>query len=212
MNGCIVRLARRTLWFATCVVWLLWPVAGHALTITPMFVTATSTAPLYDPIHLIDDSGLSNGLHDDNFENMWLSAPPNTSATLRFDLGSVHSIESVLIWQYNFPDALARGTSGLNISTSIDDMTLTFATGGFLSISPGGSIGPQTMALPAGTSARYVYLFVNSNFGMEDTIGLSEVKFVVASSTAAVPSLGTIGLVLLAGGLLLIGSFKRLRS
>ena len=50
--------------------------AAAATTITPVGVTATNTFPfwgIYNPENLIDGSGLSGGLHDADYANMWMT-------------------------------------------------------------------------------------------------------------------------------------------
>jgi hypothetical protein len=67
--------------------------AGPALadiTVTPVDVTATNTFPFfgeYKPENLINGSGLTGGLHDANYANMWMTDLGVAAATLTFDLG-----------------------------------------------------------------------------------------------------------------------------
>lgn len=63
-------------------------------------VTASSTFFTYDVGHLIDGSGLSGGLHDTDFNAMWMNDGGST-ASLVFDLGQTYSLNGTDIWNYN---------------------------------------------------------------------------------------------------------------
>jgi len=49
------------------------PGLASAQVLTPVAVTPSSTFETYDAVDLINDSGLSGGLHDVEYTNMWIS-------------------------------------------------------------------------------------------------------------------------------------------
>jgi hypothetical protein len=101
------------------------------------------------------------------------------------DVGVVHQVSGLLIWNYNEKDWQHRGAKDIEVSTSAD--ATTFAKAGSFTLKPAtGQNGEaaQTIALPAGTSARYVKILILSNFGSEPTAGLAEVAVVVGDPVA----------------------------
>ena len=162
---------------------------ASAQVITPTSLVVSSTYFSYDDIDLINDSGLSAGLHDDNFENMWMSDSGDVTPTVTFDLGALYSVTSAQIWQYNATSIdLSRGVNGFGIYVSEDDVTYSFVTNANLAVSGGGAIAAQVV--PFSADARYVRFEVTSNHGSPDYTGLSEVKFDTgpAAADAAAPA------------------------
>jgi hypothetical protein len=90
-----------------------------AQVVTPVSVTASSTFFTYDDVDLINDSGLVGGLHDEDFNNMWLSDADDVTPTVTFDLGAAYDITAGQIWQYNSTaNGLSRGVNGFDILVS----------------------------------------------------------------------------------------------
>jgi hypothetical protein len=171
------------------VVVLLGASTASAQVVTPVSLTASSTFSTYDDVDLINDSGLVGGLHDEDFNNMWMADSGDLSPTVTFDLGSSYSITAAQIWQYNATTIdLSRGVNGFNILVSPDDITYTPITSANLAVSTGGAIPAQIV--PFSATARYVRFVVTSNHGGGYT-GLSEVKFETgaAAASGAIPTL-----------------------
>ena len=153
-------------------------------------IAASSNAGgFYHPENLIDGSGLISSfpysLHDDNYENMWLSAQGSVSqsalATLTFDLGGRQAISEIRIWNYNFDSfehLLDRGVKSLSVYSSIDGISYGFV--GEYSITRGtGSLIPPDVLNIDTTSAYFIRLDLTEGYdaGNQEYIGLSEVQF-----------------------------------
>ena len=180
--------------------------AGAALgqTVTPVAATASSTFFSYTLPALIDDSGLSGGLHDEEYTNMWMSDYGDVQPVLTFDLGAVYNLSAARIWQYNATCCgLVRGVQSFSISVSNDNVSFTPAGSGTLTQSPGGTIPAQVV--PCFGAGRYVRFTVVSNHGDGAYTGLSEVKFDTAG-IQAVPALSPSALAALALLLALAGA------
>lgn len=179
---------------------LIAPGVAHAQNITPVGVTASSTfTASYQAEDLINDSGLSGGLHDVDFTNMWLSNERDVTPWLIFDLGAVYNLSSASIWQYNATCCgLERGIQGLRILLSTDGSAYTLVTTTTLAQSTGGNI-PAQVVVVTGT-ARYVRFEATSNYGDAAYTGLSEVKFTgeEAALPDPIPAAGPWGIALLA--------------
>ena len=201
-----MRVSSRALLVAAALICV--PTVSIAQDITPTGVTVSSTYFSYDAQNLIDDSGLSGGVHDGNYDNMWMSDSGDTTPWLVFDLGSVQTLAEAHIWQYNYDECCReRGVNGLRILLSTNNVDYTLVTTTTLPQSPGGNI-PATI-VPVVGSARYVRFEVTSNHGDATWTGLSEVKFSSTVTGAAVPALSrwsAAGFVvlLLAAGLLAV--------
>lgn len=147
--------------------------AVSAQEITPVGITVSSTFGTYDPLHLIDDSGMAGGLHDDNWENMWLA--PEVTPWLVFDLGDVYDLSAADIWQYLYGGSSDRDVQTFDILISMDGSTFTLITSGGLTQATGATTAVQVVPFVA--TGRYVRFEVTSNYGSSAYTGLSEVKF-----------------------------------
>ena len=167
------------------------------ITVVSATASSTSPGPYYDALHLIDGSGLSGGLHDNYFGNMWLSNGSAT-ATLDFDLGGIYTLDQAFVWNYNWDVMLNRGTRTLTILVSINGID--YSTVGDYSLTRGTDAGiPADELALTGSTGRYVRFDLKTNYGDSDYIGLSEVRF---DGSAAAPEPASALLVLfgLAGG------------
>ena len=143
------------------------PATLLAQNITPTGVTASSTFSNYNVLNLINNSGLSAGLHDATYSNMWLGDTNDVTPWLRFALGSNYDLTSASIWQYNYDSLRNRGVNGLRILISSNGVNFTLATTTTLTQSPGGNIPAQTVSFTG--TARYVRFEVTSNHGAAHT-------------------------------------------
>lgn len=139
-------------------------------------MTVSSTFSSYDEVHLIDNSGLSGGLHDTNYTNQWLADTDDVQPWLVFDLGTQYDLTSAIIWQYSYSGSENRGVNGLNIYLSTDGANFTLATSTNLAIASGGDLPAQIVTFTE-APARYVRFEVASNHGSATYTGLAEVKF-----------------------------------
>jgi len=160
-----------------------------ALTVTPVGVTASDTFPFfgqYKAENLINDSGLTDGLHDANYANMWMTDLSVDEATLVFDLGGIYALSSLQVWNYNFgveefASTLDRAANAFTLAISSDGVNFTQVLAGNFSRGTGGPLAAETFAFTG--EARYVQLNLDGNhqrypetYGYSP-IGLSEVKF-----------------------------------
>ncbi len=185
---------------------------ANAQLITPVDVTASSTFATYEVVNLINDSGLSSGLHDGNFENMWMSNGGDIQPILTFDLGSSYVLTGADVWQYNSDIDYGRGVQNFTIAVSSDNVTFTQVASATLTESSGGNIPAQ--AVPFSGTGRYVRFSVLSNYGNADFAGLSEVKFEGSLAVTAdpIPALSPAALALFAAVLSLLGLAALRRS
>ena len=154
-------------------------------TIPVATVTPSSTFFTYDAANLINGSGLSGGLADDNFHNMWMTNG-TTTGTLVFDLGSVFSLADTLVWNYN-ADCCGLGRGVQNMTALISTNGITYTSIGSFSLTQGtGSPIPDNVLNLGGATGRYVKFDLTANYGDTTYIGLSEVQF--ESSTVPEPS------------------------
>ena len=143
-------------------------------------VTPSSTFGTYDVINLINGSGLSGNLHDGIWQHKWMTAGTSTG-WLVFDLGPTlypepFYVESTTIWNYG-PGCCGneRSTKDLEILTSWDGIHYSSVGNFVLSQPTTDPFGADTIHI--GTLARYIRFDLNSNYGPDWYVGLSEVQF-----------------------------------
>ena len=183
--------------------------ATAATLIAPVGVTASDTFPLfgqYKAENLIDGSGLTGGLHDADYANMWMTDLGVSTATLTFDLGQAYKLSGADIWNYNFgveefASTLDRASKAFRISISTDGLTYTQVLAGQLSRGTGQALAAESFGL--GGTARYVQIALDGNhqkypetYGYAP-IGLSEVRF----TGSAVPEPSTWAMMITGFGL-----------
>jgi hypothetical protein len=158
---------------------------------------ATSDAPLVRPLsaratseligghnrrvgNAVDGVGQTttdpNGWPSDT-DGMWLSASGDTTPTISFDLGGVHAVDAMVVYNYNEPGGwLARGVREADVSYSTDNATWSsLGTVTFARATGDGSNPGQLLPL-GGVQARYVKIDVSSNYGDGSYTGLNEVE------------------------------------
>ena len=189
-----------------------------AATITPVAVSASNTFSFfgeYKPENLINGSGLTGGLHDANYANMWMTDLGVQTATLTFDLGASYDLNAANIWNYNFGtpgffSTLERGVKDFTLAFSTDGTTFTDAFAGTLSAGTGAPMASQDFALDG--TARFVRLGIVDAIGRDQfsSVGLSEVRFDGTAAVAAVPEPAAWGLMIAGFGL--VGGALRRRN
>ncbi len=168
-----------------------------AAVIAPVKVTASDTFSLfgqYKPENLTNGSGLTAGLHDNNFAAMWQTNLGVNQANLVFEFDGKYAVDDIAIWNYNFGNpaefqsTILRGVKDFRLSASIDGVSYTTVLEARLALGTGQPLAAQSFET-AGVQARFVKLEILNNYG-EGTYaerdwnsGLSEVQF----AGAAVP-------------------------
>ncbi|HET8871451.1 MAG TPA: discoidin domain-containing protein [Aquabacterium sp.] len=149
---------------------------SHAAEITVANVSASSTFYTYNPINLINGSGLTGDMHSGDWFNKWITDGVPTG-TLTFDLGSAFDLSSTSIWNY--------GPGCCGDDRSVKDLTISLSTDGIhyadvgtftLSMPTTNPFGAESIGL-GDSAARYVRFSLLSNYGDTSYTGLSEVKF-----------------------------------
>jgi hypothetical protein len=159
--------------------------------ITPVGLEVSSTYCSYNKQDLINNSGLSGGLHGTDYRDMWMSGEWDTTPWLVFDLGNLCTITSTDIWQYNADFALNRGVNNFDILGSTDNISFSPITNANLAIGPGVSVPAQNIVF--NTVAQYIKFDVLCNHGHTVFTGLSEVKF--NGTVVPVPGAGLLGII-----------------
>ena len=139
--------------------------------------------------NLVNGSGLFGDAHTTVAQGaMWLTSPTTTNAFtnafVTFDLGSVHTLDQMKVWNYNEAGTLTqRGIQLADLLTAGEDLVFTTNFPGVLfNRAPGAFTNfAQTINL-GGIPARYVRLNVLTNHyvsgAAENRAGLSKVQFI----------------------------------
>lgn len=168
-----------------------------AALIAPVKVTASDTFSFfgqYKPENLVNGSGLTGGLHDSNFANMWQTNLGVNQASLVFEFDRKYAVDDIAIWNYNFGNpaefqsTILRGVKDFRLSASEDGVTYTTVLEARLAMGTGQPLAAQSFDTDV-ARARFVRLDILNNYGQgtyaerDWNSGLSEVQF----SGAAVP-------------------------
>lgn len=140
--------------------------------------------------YTVNGAGLTGQNHSINPEGtMWLNngtfaAPNDLEPEITFDLGSVQSVASMKVWNYNEtlpgrPELLGRGVGTADILVAGEDLAFTtLIAGQAFNIAPGVEDADFGQTIPLNTDARYVKLDISANAGGDNNfVGLSEVQF-----------------------------------
>lgn len=153
--------------------------------ILPVTVRADSSHLSGTAAHCADGTGLGDGdedgllEHSEDARHMWLSQQGRTQGQLEFDLPEVHELGSMLVWNYNEKDHTQRGIRRADISVWTaesrwqrihDDVMFAEAEGSF-------DYDEPTHIQLNGVKTRKLRLDDLINFGDEEYVGLSEVRF-----------------------------------
>ena len=161
-------------------------------------VSATASSDSADAAKLVDGSGMSGDLHDNNSANMWQSAGYGSnphggtvagSYWVEFDLGRVYLVSDMRIWNYNVSGLVNRGVKVITVQYSTVGGTgsADWTTGytGAVAQAQAQGTGPSAVDKIidfTGILARYIVLTIaeypNQNyFSSVPDVGLSEVQF-----------------------------------
>ena len=140
---------------------------------------ASSESPNQSAQFAVNSSGLLGKSHGAIGEgSMWLSAVGDASPEITIDLGSVHSLDELRIWNYNDAASLDRGVATFDIYTAGNDAVfgpIPAVTGLTLARAPGTSSDFSEVHALSGVTGRFVKLAPTSNHGAADNSGLAEV-------------------------------------
>jgi hypothetical protein len=138
-----------------------------------------------NPTNAVNNSGMVGRLHQANAPgaSMWLSASGDVNPTFDIDLGGMHIVDDLRVWNYN---ENANATCCLGRGVRLADVYVAGADGvfGATPVLTGVELDPASGTLSdfsqvvtlGGVAARYVRLAVTGNHGDASFTGLSEVK------------------------------------
>lgn len=155
-------------------------VEPKAIAVTGVTVTASDTTE--DPNQVIDGSGLTDGLHDNDGDNMWkTSLTPEHPIWIQFAFDGVCKLDGMKVWNHNSESEglLGFGFKDVTIETSLDGTTWDVLADTQFVQAPGKAGYAGSMVDLGGTAAMYVKLTGKNNWsilGMQ-ALGLSEVQF-----------------------------------
>lgn len=162
--------------------------------VTPVAVQASSSN--HDAVieRTFDGSGLadksSDGLleHSSKPADMWLTEKGQTTGWIEFDLGKVHKLDLIQIWNFNEKWHTNRGlkkadisiwTEGVGWQKVLDDFQVDEADGS-------DDYDEPVLAKLAGVQAQKIRFDDLANLGDAEYVGLSEVRFFEVLGPAAV--------------------------
>ncbi len=126
---------------------------------------------------------------------MWLSERNDVAgAWIQFDLGQTYELESARIWNWNKTSKLDQGIQNVDILISIDGQDWqTYADNLIFEMANGLETYEGFNLDLGGTAAQFVRLQVNSSYGSDPYVGLSEVEFYTKNPEPATIALLGIG-------------------
>ena len=158
-------------------------------------VTATSSWGSMPAVDIINGNGLDTSsippVHSSLPLNWyyWESQPflcnPTCSVGLTFDLGSVYTVDSFRVWNFNYVNQAGpytgRGVRNVSISTSVDGASYGSALPFEFAQAPGTDTYTGELFSGLGwTDTRYIKFDIGSYWGGGDSaghVGLSEIQF-----------------------------------
>ncbi|MBN2024159.1 MAG: PEP-CTERM sorting domain-containing protein [Pirellulales bacterium] len=155
------------------------------------------------PQHLVDNVGMLDqggpvgdpyALHRELNAALWHTDFDPVEPTVTFDLGGLHDLGNMLVWNIDQPDCLARGFKEVLVETSTDGIAFVPVAdqngdnpgNATIPMSPGGDAGYQANVSLSGVSAGYVRITGLSSHG-DVYWGLSEVRFYEPGALPDVP-------------------------
>jgi hypothetical protein len=162
-----------------------WSFTAELLAYPVPNVTAISDATSKEgegPENVVNGSGLNaDDQHSVDNADMWLATPVDGApVTIAFDLGSVHKLHEMLVWNYNvaFELFLGYGFKEVTVEHSVDGTDwVVLGDVEFAQATTLDTYTANTTIAFGGVPARHVRLTANSGYSMLGQFGLSEVRF-----------------------------------
>jgi len=145
-------------------------------------ITATADSQFgaaFGPENTVNGSGLIDGLHGVEGEDMWQSG--SLPATIEFQFDAVYVLHEMRVWNHNRAVEAFLGSGAKDVTVEVSangtDFTVLEGVEPFTQ-APGANdyAANTTLALP-GIEAKAVRLTITSNYGGAEFTGLSEVQF-----------------------------------
>jgi len=160
-------------------------------------ITATASSAnkaIEGPENTINGSGLDDDdLHSLESADMWLSSMTGAQPTwIQYEFDRIYKLHQMWVWNHNtlFESMLGFGLKDVTIeySTNGADWTALGGVPEFAQAPGADGYAHNTTVDFDGTTAKYVRLTVNSNWGGFSQYGLSEVRFLYIPVWATEPS------------------------
>jgi len=169
-------------------------VEPFALQAVNLVAEASNSSEGKGPENSIDGSGLdANDLHSTQDETMWLSDLNGAQPTwVQYEFDKVYKLHEMWVWNHNgaYEQLIGIGARNVTIEYSVNgtDYTTLGTTHEFAQAPGTPHYAHNTTVDFAGTTAKYIRLTVNSNWGGIFTqYGLSEVRFFYIPTYARKP-------------------------
>ncbi len=150
-----------------------------------MTAEAAGSHPTTAVKHILDGSGLTQSdsdellEHNAGVENMWLSEKGQTASSIEFDLGTLHRLGHIIVWNFNEKWRTKRGVKTADISVWTESAGWKKIRDDFEFAEAEGSDDydePILLELD-GVEAQKVKFDELVSLGDPDHVGLSEVQF-----------------------------------
>jgi regulation of enolase protein 1 (concanavalin A-like superfamily) len=169
-------------------------VEPYAYPITGVTATASSFEKAANaPANTINGSGLTNDLHSNSSDTMWVSSMTGPQPTwIQYQFNKTYKLHELWVWNHNtdFEPVLGYGFKDVTIEYSTDGTNWTLLKDVQFAQAPAaGGYGHNTTVDLGGVMARYVRLTAKSNWsavGLKQ-FGLSEVRFFYVPVEARAP-------------------------
>ncbi|OHB42063.1 MAG: hypothetical protein A2Y13_13035 [Planctomycetes bacterium GWC2_45_44] len=163
---------------------------------TTVTVTASSQHQTRQAVKVIDNSGMTGDLHDNDYSNMWVSGGSVSAPHwMQFTFDRIRPLSAMKIWNYNEPSWYTMGTKNATIQYSTDGAVWTTIYNNAIPCANGVSNHPADLTVDfAGASAKYINITTaaspNHNYtgGSYVESGLSEVRFEIPLAVSPSPS------------------------
>ncbi len=166
-----------------------YPLPGASLTAT----ASSSEKATTQPINTINGSGLTNDLHSNASDTMWVSSPTDPGPVwIRYQFDKVYKLQELWVWNHNteMEPILGYGLKDVTIETSTDGTTWTVLKDvQFAQATALAGYAHNTTVDLGGVMARSVRLTAKSNWSIIGwkQYGLSEVRFFYIPTEARAP-------------------------
>ncbi len=155
-------------------------------------VTASTTSAAGEgPERVVDGSGLSpSGQHSNNQSHMWLgNAAAGEPVWIQFDFDKTYKVMEMQLWNYNMAFEAWLGLSAKDVTIEYTSDGTDWAVLGDFVLPQGPAVATYegTVMDLGGIAAQALRIDIHSNYGTQNSYGLSEVRFHYLPSQARQP-------------------------
>ena len=155
--------------------------------------TASSEMPGQGPERTIDESGMVDGRHSDDFSDMWLSDMDDNPTWIKYELDKIYKLHEMLVWNFNGQSVLVLyGIKDVTVEYSIDgdNWTQLSDVAEFAQATGKADYEYNNVVSFEDAPAKYVRINPVTSWGGEsyNLFGLSEVRFMKIPVDAREPN------------------------